>query len=70
MDAAFAQINPYNGRLRNCFAQNKMKIVSELKQLFSGKNTGKKNQTVWLQSINLLNVRKSEHITRGRGERC
>lgn len=37
MDAAFAQINPYNGRLRNCFAQNKMKIVSELKQLFSGK---------------------------------
>lgn len=67
MDAAFAQINPYNGRL---FAQNKMKIVSELKQMFSGKNTGKKNQTVWLQSMNLLNVRKSEHITRERGERC
>lgn len=40
MDAAFAQINPYNGRLRNCFAQNKRKIVSELKQLFSGENTG------------------------------
>lgn len=69
MDAAFAQINPYNGRLRNCFAQNKRKIVSELKQLFSGENTGKKNQTVWLRSINLLNVRKSEHITRGGGER-
>lgn len=70
MDAAFAQINPYNGRLWNCFAQNKMKIVSELKHLFSGKNMGKKNQTVWLQSINLSNWRKSEHITRGRGERC